>query len=119
MEDGASNRSPALPVKIRRFKRLTNAFSKKLDNHRWTVALHCMHYNFYRVHEILRFTPAMEVGTLDHVWLLEETVSPLNTSDNIAAETANARFVVGRRGHFPVLENWRRSVPQCKAAVLS
>jgi IS1 family transposase len=59
-------------MQIRRFTRLTNAFSKKVDNHRHSVALHYMHYNFCRVHQTLRCTPAMEAGLTDHVWTLEE-----------------------------------------------
>jgi len=59
----------------RRFTRLTNAFSKKLENHKHQVALHFMHYNFCRIHQTLRVTPAMEAGIADHVWSLEEIVS--------------------------------------------
>jgi IS1 family transposase len=57
---------------MRRFTRLTNGFSKKMDNHKAAVALHFMHYNFARIHKTLRVTPAMEVGVADHVWSLEE-----------------------------------------------
>jgi IS1 family transposase len=57
---------------MRRFTRLTNGFSKKADNHRHSVALHYMFYNFCRVHQTLRVTPAMEAGLTDHVWGLEE-----------------------------------------------
>ena len=57
---------------MRRFTRLTNAHSKKVDNHRHSVALHYMFYNFCRVHQTLRCTPAMEAGLTDHVWSLEE-----------------------------------------------
>ncbi|HZP88834.1 MAG TPA: DDE-type integrase/transposase/recombinase [Burkholderiales bacterium] len=57
---------------MRRFTRLTNAFSKKVENHAHAVALHFMHYNFGRVHKTLRVTPAMEAGIADHVWSLEE-----------------------------------------------
>src|SRR6202049_1455163 len=57
---------------MRRFTRLTNAFSKKVDNHRHSVALHYMHYNFCRVHQTLRVTPAIEAGLTDHVWTIEE-----------------------------------------------
>jgi len=57
---------------MRRFTRLTNAFSKKVDNHFWAIALHYMHYNFCRVHKTLRVTPAMEAGLTDHVWEIEE-----------------------------------------------
>ena len=57
---------------MRRFTRLTNGFSKKVDNHRHSVALHYMHYNFCRIHQTLKVTPAMEAGITDHVWSLEE-----------------------------------------------
>ena len=59
-------------MSIRRFTRLTNAFSKKLDNHKAALAFHFMHYNFGRIHKTLRVTPAMEAGVSDHVWGLEE-----------------------------------------------
>jgi IS1 family transposase len=57
---------------MRRFTRLTNAFSKKLSNHRHSVALHYMFYNYCRVHQTLKVTPAMEAGLDDHIWSLEE-----------------------------------------------
>jgi IS1 family transposase len=59
----------------RRFTRLTNAFSKKLENHEHSVALHFMHYNFCRIHQSLRVTPAMEAGITNHVWSVEEIVA--------------------------------------------
>ncbi len=59
-------------MSMRRFTRLTNGFSKKLENHAHAVALHCMYYNFGRIHKTLRVTPAMEAGIADHVWTLEE-----------------------------------------------
>jgi len=59
-------------MSMRRFTRLSNAFSKKVDNHMHAVALHFMHYNFGRIHKTLRVTPAMEAGVSDHVWSLEE-----------------------------------------------
>jgi hypothetical protein len=58
----------------RRFTRLTNAFSKKIENHKHSVALHFMHYNFCRIHKTLRVTPAMEAGISNHVWSIEEIV---------------------------------------------
>ena len=70
---------------MRRFTRLTNGFSKKVENHAHAVALHFMHYNFCRVHKTLRVTPAMEAGIAEHVWSLEEVVSLLERSANIAA----------------------------------
>jgi IS1 family transposase len=60
-----------------RFTRLTNGFSKKVENHMAAVSLHLMHYNFARVHKTLRVTPAMEAGVTDHVWSLEEIVGLL------------------------------------------
>jgi IS1 family transposase len=70
---------------MRRFTRLTNAFSKKLENHRHAVAIHYMHYNFCRVHQTLRVTPAMEAGISDHVWTIEELVSILDSRSQKAA----------------------------------
>jgi len=57
---------------MRRFTRLTNGFSKKVQNLEFAVALHFMYYNFGRVHKTLRVTPAMEAGLTDHVWTIEE-----------------------------------------------
>jgi len=60
---------------MRRFTRLTNDFSQKLENHAHMVALHFLYYNFGRVYKTLRVTPAMEAGLTDHVWSLEEMVA--------------------------------------------
>lgn len=57
---------------MRRFTRLTNGFSKKIQNLEHAVSLHFMHYNFARIHKTLRVTPAMAAGISDHVWSLEE-----------------------------------------------
>ena len=54
-------------MSMRRFTRLTNAFSRKLENHAATVSLYFMYYNFARVHQTLRVTPAMEAAIADHV----------------------------------------------------
>lgn len=62
-------------MNMRRFTRLTNAFSKKVDNLKCAVALHFMYYNFARVHKTLDMTPAMAAGIADHVWTLEEIAS--------------------------------------------
>lgn len=59
----------------RRFTRLTNGFSKKLENHQAAVALFVMHYNFCRVHETIRMTPAMALGVADHIWTVGELVT--------------------------------------------
>jgi len=59
-------------MSMRRFTRLTNAFSRKVENHAYAVAIHFMWYNFGRIHKTLRVTPAMAAGVTDHVWSLEE-----------------------------------------------
>lgn len=64
---------------MRRFTRLSNGFSKKFENHECAVALHFMHYNFCRIHQTLRVTPAMEAGIANHVWELSELVALLDT----------------------------------------
>jgi hypothetical protein len=70
---------------MRRFTRLTNAFSKKIENHAHAVALYFMHYNFARVHGTLKQTPAMPAGLSDHVWSLEEIVALLDRTSVVAA----------------------------------
>ena len=57
---------------MRRFTRLNNVFSKKVDNLKAAVALHFMYYNFGRIHNCLRVTPAMEAKVSDHLWNMEE-----------------------------------------------
>ena len=69
--------SLSMRMSMRRFTRLTNAFSKKLENHLATVAIYFMYYNFGRIHQTLRVTPAMEAGVADHVWTYDEIVSLL------------------------------------------
>jgi IS1 family transposase len=61
-------------MKMRRFTRLTNGFSKKFENHEHAVALNFMHYNYARLHQTLRSTPAMKAGLTDHLWSIEEIV---------------------------------------------
>lgn len=67
-------------MSMRRFTRLTNAFSKKIDNHAAAISLYFMYYNFCRIHQTLRVTPAMEAKLTDHVWSIEELVSLLNSN---------------------------------------
>ena len=64
---------------MRRFTRLTNGFSKKVENHGHMVALYFFHYNFIRIHKTLRVTPAMEAGITDHVWSFEELLALLDS----------------------------------------
>jgi IS1 family transposase len=73
-------------MNMRRFTRLTNAFSKKLENHMAAISLHFMHYNFCRIHKTLRVTPAMEAGIADHVWDLEEVLMMVETNGGIVVE---------------------------------
>jgi hypothetical protein len=63
---------------MRRFTRLTNGFSKKLDNHGYAVALHFMYINYVRVHQTLRVPPALESHLTDHAWTLEEMIQALD-----------------------------------------
>jgi hypothetical protein len=65
-------------MSMRRFTRLTNAFSKKLENHEHMLAIYFLYYNFCRVHQTIRVTPAMEAGISSHVWTIEEMVKLLD-----------------------------------------
>jgi IS1 family transposase len=76
---------------MRRFTRLTNAFSKKLENHAWAVALHMMYYNYVRIHKTLRVTPAMAAGLTDRLWEISDIVELI--------EKAEAR-VPAKRGPY-------------------
>jgi hypothetical protein len=71
---------------MRRFTRLTNAFSKKVENHACAVALHAMYYNFVRIHQTLKVTPAMAAGVTDRLWEMNDVVELLE-----AFETAQKR----------------------------
>ena len=71
-------------MSMRRFTRLTNGFSKKLENLAHAVALHFMHYNFCRIHRSLRVTPAMEAGVTDHLWEIEDIVRLLEERERLA-----------------------------------
>jgi hypothetical protein len=66
-----------MKMAMRRFTRLTNAFSKRVENLQHSVSLYFMYYNFARIHSTLRVTPAMEAGITRHVWTLEEIVNLL------------------------------------------
>ena len=76
-------------MSIRRFTRLTNAFSKKIENHAAAVALWFVYYNFCRVHSTLRVTPAMEAGLSDRIWTIEEMCALLPKTSNAAAKAEN------------------------------
>lgn len=65
-------------MSMRRFTRLTNGFSKKVDNHFFALALYFMYYNFCRIHKTLRITPAMAAGVTDRLWEIEDIIALLN-----------------------------------------
>ena len=69
---------------MRRFTRLTNAFSKKAENHAYAVALHFMHYNFVRTHKTLRMTPAMAAGLVESPWEVEDIVKLVEKAEDAA-----------------------------------
>jgi IS1 family transposase len=71
----------AMRMGLRRFT-LTNGFSKKVENHEHSVALHFLHYNFCRIHKTLRVTPAMKAGITDHVWEISEIVDLIDENSN-------------------------------------
>ncbi len=75
-------------MSMRQFTRLTNAFSKKLENHAHSVALHFMHYNFCRIHQSLSVTPAMEAGVTDRLWDLDDII---NLIDKAAPKPARPK----------------------------
>jgi len=72
-------------MSMRRFTRLTNGFSKKIENHQHALALYFMYYNFGRIHQTLRVTPAMAAGVSDHVWDLAEIVGLIRKDAEKAA----------------------------------
>ena len=83
-----------LRMQQRRFTRLTNGFSKVFLNHCAAVALYVMHYNFCRVHEALRVTPAMALGITDHVWTISELVEKALAGDVPPPENRRNKFTV-------------------------
>ena len=70
-------------MQMRRRTRLTNGFSKKLENHRAAVALWVNFYNLCRVHETLRCTPAMALGVADHIWTVAEVIAAAIEPSNV------------------------------------
>lgn len=70
-------------MSMRRFTRLTNAFSKKVENHIAAISLHFMHYNFVRLHQTLRTTPAQAAGVTDRLWEISDIVRLLEEREAI------------------------------------
>lgn len=81
-------------MSMRRFTRLTNAFSKKVENLAAAVSLHFMHYNFCRVHKTLGTTPAVAAGVADHVWTVHEIIDLLEAAE--ATPTRRGRYAKTR-----------------------
>ena len=73
----AERQNLTVRISLRRFTRLTNAFSKKIENHGHAVAIHYMHYNFCRKHQTLKTTPAQAAGVTDRQWTVEDLVDVL------------------------------------------
>ena len=76
---------------MRRFTRLTNAFSKKVENHAYAVALHMMYYNFVRTHQKLRMSPAMAAGVSDRLWEIGDVVALVEAADAPAKKRGTYR----------------------------
>jgi IS1 family transposase len=72
-------------MQIRRFTRLTNAFSKKIENHIASIAIHYMHYNFVRIHQSLRVTPAMAAGVTNRLWSIQDLIGLLDTNGEVGS----------------------------------
>jgi IS1 family transposase len=96
-------------MQMKRFARLSNGFSKKLENHRAAIALWIAYYNFCRVHETLRMTPAMALGVTDHIWTIGELIAaaleptdapplPKEPETTLRPGTRRFRLIVGRGG---------------------
>ena len=72
-------------MNMRRFTRLTNGFSKKIENHACAVALHSMFYNFVRIHQTLRVAPAMAAGVTDRLWKMTDLVEMIEAFESAAS----------------------------------
>ena len=77
----AERQNLTMRMSMRRFTRLTNAFSKKVENLAAAVSLYFMHYNFVRVHQTLRVTPAMAAGVTDRLWDVSDIVGLLEAKE--------------------------------------
>lgn len=80
----AERQNLTMRMHMRRFTRLTNAFSKKVENHAYAVALHMMYYNFVRIHTKLRVTPAMAAGVADRLWEVADIVALVEAAESEA-----------------------------------
>ncbi len=76
----------SMRMHMRRFTRLTNALSKKVESHADMVALYTVFYNFIRIHKTLRFTPAMAAGVTDQLWSMEDVIARMGAAAPVAAK---------------------------------
>ena len=90
----AERQNLTMRMHMRRFTRLTNAFSKKLENLTYQVALHQMFYNFVRIHQTLRTTPAMAAGVTDRLWEIGDLVAVIEAWEAEQA-TAGITYEIG------------------------
>jgi IS1 family transposase len=81
----------SIRMHMRRFTRLTNAHSKKFENHAWAVALHVMFYNFTRIHSTLRMSPAMAAGVSDRLWDMSDIVALIDAREEAPKRPATYR----------------------------
>ena len=88
-------------MQMRRFTRLTNGFSKKLESHAAAVALWVAFYNLCRVHETLRCTPAMALGVTDHIWTIAELLQAALEPSNVPPLPRPVQPTTLRPGHTP------------------
>jgi len=91
----AERQNLTMRMHMRRFTRLTNGFSKKVENHVNAVALHFAYYNFVRIHQTLRVTPAMAAGVTDRLWEMADLVAILDAAE----EAPKARGPYKRKGN--------------------
>lgn len=79
-------------IHMRRFTRLTNAISQKVENHAYSVALHMMSYNFVRTHSKLRISPAMAAGVWSRLWAVPDIVALVKSEEGKAAPTKRGPY---------------------------
>ena len=79
---------------MRRFTRLTNAFSKKVENHACAVALHSMYYNFVRLHQTLKVSPAIAAGVTDRLWEMVDIIDVLDAFEAKRKREPKVRFQI-------------------------
>jgi hypothetical protein len=94
---------------MRRFTRLTNGFSKKVENHACAVALHSMYYNFVRLHQTLKVSPAMAAGVTDRLWEMTDVVDMLDAFEAKRKREPNVRFDIEEwriGGGFYITATW-------------